>query len=628
MFVLAGLTLFWAYAPGLNGPFVFDDIYNIVDNPKVKIDQLTLRALLDSAFSTHTGPLSRPLSMLSFSLNYFFFGLSGMGFKLPNLVIHFLNSVLIYVVSRKIIRQVVTVSDPAVGAMIAALLWLLHPYNVTSVLYVVQRMAELATFFGLLAIFAYVTARLSDSICFAMGWIALCLLFSLLAVLSKENMVVLIPLLAFVEWIVFRFASIHESQKSLIPYLKAAMLVGIFLFVALFAYEFSEFQKGYNNRSFTMSERLLTEFRIFWMYLRQVCVPDINSMQLFHDEIELSESWVEPLSTIFSALALGGWFVGIIICRNKMPIMALGMGWFVIGHLVESTIVPLEIMHEHRNYFPSIGLVMVVGVVAERLVHRSATVGIPALTACLAIFAFATHHRATDWESWETLVITEAEKNPFSSRSQYEAGRYYYWRVDQKGKEHYKLEDYEKARNYFERGYRSNDSSLLELAALLRLNDALGMQPEPSWVQAFLSRIGNVRINPNDLGKLLDLYMCRINGYCQLDAGFLSDVASVAEKNDRLPNNTKAAILAAAASLALKEGRTDFALYYVLMAIELDPHEFEYFKLASNVALITKNKELLDDLMTNYGGNFLQEGQVKWIADIKRKISGQDGSFQ
>ncbi len=60
--------------PGLSGYFFFDDTINIIENPHLRIDSLSLDSLMQAAFSGSAGPLGRPLSTLSFALNYYFTG--------------------------------------------------------------------------------------------------------------------------------------------------------------------------------------------------------------------------------------------------------------------------------------------------------------------------------------------------------------------------------------------------------------------------------------------------------------------------------------------------------------------------------------------------------------------------
>ena len=155
-----------AYWPGLDGPFIFDSTPNIRDNPQLVFEQYSFDEWYSAAYSTEAGPLGRPLSMLSFALNAAFSGLeSAFAFKLTNLLIHCANAVLVflcvaglYAGAPRLARR----DNPDASlwiALIAASIFLLHPIQLPSVLHAVQRMAELAFTFELLALLVYLRQR-------------------------------------------------------------------------------------------------------------------------------------------------------------------------------------------------------------------------------------------------------------------------------------------------------------------------------------------------------------------------------------------------------------------------------------------------------------------------------------
>jgi len=102
--ILLGLT-FWVYYLGLFGTFFFDDIINIVDNPHIKIDELSFESLSRAAYSGEAGLLGRPISMLSFAMNYHLDGLDPFGFKLANLFVHLFNGFCVFILSRMLLNH-------------------------------------------------------------------------------------------------------------------------------------------------------------------------------------------------------------------------------------------------------------------------------------------------------------------------------------------------------------------------------------------------------------------------------------------------------------------------------------------------------------------------------------------
>lgn len=609
--------------PGLNGPFVFDDVPNIVDNPPLHIDSISLDTLYDAAFSTQTGPLARPLPMASFALNYYWSGLNEFPYKVVNLVIHFFNGLLVFILSRKLLalgRLSLDSPQVALGATFASLCWMLHPLNLTSVLYVVQRMVELASMFGLLSVLGYLRGRECLQVKNMLAWHTFSALCLLLSILCKENMIVLVPLIAWLEWVLYRFQC---SSLGYARFLKAVFCVSGLVIAGYLIFEFPNFQKAYEFRPFTMAERLLTQSRVLFFYLFQLLVPNIGSMHLFHDEFGVSNSLVSPLSTLYSIMGIGILLLLAIWVRQRFVLLSVAIGWFFIGHLVESTFISLEMVHNHRNYFPMIGFFFLLGAaIAKAWSHRRVPTQIFAVT-LVVVFAWLTHLRAMDWSSWEILVVTEAAKNPESTRSQYEAGRYYYWLVENGGEGHNKEKNYEKSVLYFERGVAVSPTSLASLAALLRLADVVGDEPNPEWCNAILKRLGQLRPDPNDVNRVLDLFRCRMEGKCSIDTSFLSQVTSVAQGNEKLPHFTRAAIASAASGLALKEGRSDFAIYYALIALKNSPQNFNLLVNVMTLAKIYKDLELADMLMREYAPHFAAEEQERVRADYQAMLKEQ-----
>ena len=164
--VLLAVT-FACYAPGLHGGFVFDDDVNILGNDRLRISGLDREELWAAAWSGDAGPLGRPVALLTFALNLYFGGANPYTFKLVNVLIHLGNVLLIGALAQTVYEAFVQrrwpkattwTIDRWAGWMVSAL-WALHPINLTSVLYVVQRMTSLSALFGLVGLLIYVRYR-------------------------------------------------------------------------------------------------------------------------------------------------------------------------------------------------------------------------------------------------------------------------------------------------------------------------------------------------------------------------------------------------------------------------------------------------------------------------------------
>src|SRR5512146_1541458 len=136
LFVLCAL----AYVGGLSGDFLFDDFQNIANNAVLRAIGTPAQSWLAVALSSAAGVLRRPVSMLSFGLNVLLFGMNPFAFKLVNLSIHLANGALIYAIGRRLATRLINPRTtatirPDTLALIAAGLWLLHPLNVSGVVY-------------------------------------------------------------------------------------------------------------------------------------------------------------------------------------------------------------------------------------------------------------------------------------------------------------------------------------------------------------------------------------------------------------------------------------------------------------------------------------------------------------
>lgn len=150
------------YVRGLFGGFLFDDFGAIVDNPALRNIDGSITRWLAAALSSDSGWLRRPISMLSFGLDTLLFGVDPLPFKINNLIVHLVNGLLLYALAKRLIPRLGVVGDASrirLVALVAMALWLLHPLNVGSVTYVVQRMNLLAVMFMLAGLICYASGR-------------------------------------------------------------------------------------------------------------------------------------------------------------------------------------------------------------------------------------------------------------------------------------------------------------------------------------------------------------------------------------------------------------------------------------------------------------------------------------
>jgi len=362
--LLAALLAAGLFSPGLGGGFVLDDAHTIVDNAFIRIKTLSRDSLLDAAVSFHAGGSLRPLAMMSFGLDYWRHGsLDPATFKATNLVIHALTTLALAVFFRRLLRMAQwTPSQASTAAVLLALAWAIHPLQVSSVLYVVQRMQTMATLFLVLALWAYLglrRAQMADR----QGWpygVAMAVFWAL-ALASKEDAALLPAYCLVLELTVLRFGAAQAWRAHSLRRLYLVLTLAgaaLFLFWALPHYWT---QDAYPGREFNSLERLLTQARVMVMYLGQIVIPLPSRMPFNYDTLAISHGLLQPPTTLAALLLLAALLAWAWLWRTRRPLFAFGVLLFFAGHFISSNVIPLELVFEHRNHFPLIGAVLALG---------------------------------------------------------------------------------------------------------------------------------------------------------------------------------------------------------------------------------------------------------------------------
>ncbi|MFL6621730.1 MAG: tetratricopeptide repeat protein [Sulfurifustis sp.] len=426
------------YLPGLHGPFIFDDFSNLLDNPYLKITSLDLKTLWLASFSQNAGPLQRPVAMASFAINSYFAGgfASAVPFRVVNIAVHLVNGVLVYWFLRLVIecyrerqpRAEHRLLTSSVLAAALAFVWLVHPINLTSVLYIVQRMTSLSGLFVLLALVTYMHGRLRARTNKVRGYATIAagvVIFGGLGAYTKESALLLPAFIVILDLLLFRDEQPWKQWESLSPRIKASIVAaGVVVLVVFLILAVEYALPTYRNRTFTMWERVLTESRVLVMYLSLIAFPRLDALGMFHDDIGISHSLLDPPTTLLSILALAGLSGVAVAVRRKAPLFTLGIAWFFAGHLLESTIFSLEIAHEHRNYLASLALPFCLAALALKPDFALQPKGRLALILALAsVFATVTYFRSAQWSSDQMLCATEVRHHPNSPRALDALGR-------------------------------------------------------------------------------------------------------------------------------------------------------------------------------------------------------------
>jgi hypothetical protein len=403
---------------GLQGNyFMFDDPPNLQDmgfHGGVH-DWETFRFFV---FNGISGPTGRPLALASFLLNDNTWPSQAVWFKPTNLAIHLLCGLLLCWGTLRLLRNYEFDEGEAQWlAVFSSACWLLHPLMVSTTLYVVQRMAQLATLFVFAGIVGYLHGRslLAERPRAAYVWMTVSLgLGTLLAVLSKENGALLPLLLLVVEYCLPERAGPRPARLWRVVCLYLPTFT-VFVYLAG-RIDFSP--DVWPNRPFDQPERLWSQARILWEYLRLLLIPAIEGHGLFQDGYTISKGWLTPWTTLPAVAGLLALFCAGLLLRRRRPLAALAILFFFAGHLLESSVIGLELYFEHRNYLSAAFLFLPLGQGLIFLARKyKPALAFVAGSQILCLLAALTWQRTQLWQDEDRLLLYWAASNPDSPRA-------------------------------------------------------------------------------------------------------------------------------------------------------------------------------------------------------------------
>jgi hypothetical protein len=603
LLIFALAVTFFVYRPGLQGAFMFDDGPNILRNAYIAISSLTLDALRQAAFSSTSGPLNRPISMMSFAVNHYFSGFDPFYFKITNIGIHLLNGIGLFVLTILLLRAYRTRFQPELTdrhvhwvSLAVAAAWLLHPFNLTSVLYVVQRMTSLSALFSIWGLVLYAWGRMR----FLEGrngiWPVLTslFLFTPFAMLCKETGA-LMPLLMFVvEISLFNFETKRAFARR---FLMVVFIVTVALpaaaFLAYVATDPSRVIGGYFSRPFTLAERLMTEARVIWFYIQMIIVPTNGKMGLFHDDIVNSQGLLQPFTTLVSIVGLAALLGVSLLLRKKAPLVTFGVLFFLAGHLLESTIFALEIAHEHRNYLPMYGLILVLFFYLLYPLRFKDNLRLRQGIAILLIglFSFNTYARSDKWSNPFDFAESELAHHPNSPRNNGEIAAIYanIATADRNAME----TNYHLARYHYEKAVGLSPHYTNGLFGLIMLSASREKAIERKWIDMLEHRLANASYAHDNGDRLMALVACQTNGICKLAKDDIEAILHAPFRNPSLPGTSRALALSALSYYQVNVLRDySTAIDTMRQAIETAPHELEYrMTLLKFLAALQRNQE-------------------------------------
>jgi hypothetical protein len=215
-------------------------------------------------------------------------------------------------------------------------------------------MASMGGMFYLLSLVLYIKGRRST------GWprifyIGGMVLSYLLGVFTKENVAILPLFIVLYEFFFFQKLDLSPKGKNILFVLISALLVlGAFGFFIWGERYIQLIKEGYEYRTFTMLERVLTQSRIVLYYLTLLVFPHPSRLNLDYD-FSISKTILEPPTTLISILIIAGLTGYSIWIAKRKPVLSYFILWYFGNLVIESSIFPLEMVYEHRLYLPAVG---------------------------------------------------------------------------------------------------------------------------------------------------------------------------------------------------------------------------------------------------------------------------------
>jgi tetratricopeptide (TPR) repeat protein len=402
------------YWVGLHGPFVLDDPHALA----VVRDWLKGEyTLADVLFGNGSVATNRALAMGAFAATAKVFGYDPFGFKLVNLLLHLGTASAAFVLFRKLLKR-----DPSFGhagfvALAVTIVWLLHPLHASTVLYAVQQMAQWAALFSLIGLLLYVWLReqMLQQVSYR-AWPILFIaipLITLIGIQGKQN-AALIPALCLVVELAYFRSPATKWPTSLKLFFAAFAIAPAVAVVSVAAFNPDILPGEYGLYEFSPWQRLISEARVLCDYIGQILLPNTPQMGVFTDGYPPSRSLFSPWSTIVAILVLIAASLIACVVRKSRPSIFAGWFFFLVAHSVESSVLPLELYYEHRNYLPSFGILLVaasafslVGGWLDAKGIRATRIAVVAGLVLVIALAVLTHGRAKVWS--DALVLYEAE---------------------------------------------------------------------------------------------------------------------------------------------------------------------------------------------------------------------------
>ena len=433
------ISIVLAYSNSINGTWAMDDV---VANKPVNINDL------------HDLLGFRKVAYITFLLNQSLAPFSPAYFRLFNIFIHILNSVLVYVLAYRTMILISGVPGPQAEtfkqkdnipyapdkkafftAVLSSLIFALHPLNINAVAYIVQRMASLSTLFVLLSLLSYIAARqapgkLQTALLYVLSGICV-----IIGIFSKENAVMVIPLILLYDYV---FLSGFNTRT----FLKRLSLIA---FIGILSIGTASYFLGFHTRIIELSDlflspnqpiarkdwmaidvywtplqHVITEFRVLSRYMFLILLPLPGFLVFDWWGFPLSHGVTEPITTLLSLALVISLLLFSLLKIKQYPLLCSGVLWYFTAISLESFFaLGTDFYFEHRNYLPLTGLIIgvtghAVSLSGDKLKEKR--IWVITLFACMVLGSL-TYSRNFIWKDSVTLWGDTLKKTPSNIRA-------------------------------------------------------------------------------------------------------------------------------------------------------------------------------------------------------------------
>jgi Tfp pilus assembly protein PilF len=406
------------YANSIRNDFTnWDDLSLVVENSAIR--SLSIDNLIE-IFTPKAGKTYQPVRVVSYAIDYYFWRLNPLGYHLGNIALHGFSAVILYLLLGSLLNQIrpeSSLESNRIIALLASLLFAVHPVNVEAVTWISSRKYGLLAFFYFSSFYFYI--KHSEKGRYHRMYYALSIVSYVLSLLSSPFSVTLPAILFLYDYCRIRDMNLYNILKSrLLSY-----LFYIVLSMSQFIILWNSFtttpgpepaikSHEMNNIFYTF----LTMLRVLYDYIKNLIFPLwLNNMY-----VDYTSTSVFEYKVILSLLVIF-FLIGILFFQvradNKINLFCLG--WFVLTWLPVSNIIPISTkMADRYLYLPAVGLFLLFSLSVYNTSHRwfslkaKQFVTVPVIAFLVFSLCYLSIDRNRVWANSQTLWEDSLRKAP------------------------------------------------------------------------------------------------------------------------------------------------------------------------------------------------------------------------